>query len=131
MPPDSARPAGGGGPSGDADVADTTSIPPAAGESTVGVTLGAGVGDPQGRWHGLPVWTAVSLAEVIGRHKGHEAWFSLSRFAAGNVTIRKTGEVIAVGANYRNGDVFEYAVGVGADIDTPDHEPLSMAARSR
>jgi hypothetical protein len=128
MTSEATRPAEDGGPGGDA-VPSNHSIQTPATRRSFGVTLGAGNNQPQGRWHELPEWSASSLAKVLDSHTGHEAWFCLSRFRAGTVTKAKTGETIDVPDNYRNGGVFEYAVGLGVDIDTEGHRDLTPEER--
>ena len=97
--------------------------------ASFGVTLGAGNAFPQGRWHELPGDPIVSFAETLRNHVGTEAWFCLSRFKAGEVTNRKTGEITRVPDHYRHGDVFDYAVGAGVDVDTDGHRDLTPDER--
>jgi hypothetical protein len=122
MPTQTPADAGAGGIAGELE---TPSIHRPAVQSKFGVTLGRGKHVPQGFWHALPVWSPVSLAEILGRHQGKEAWFSLSRFDAG-----KTRQGKAVLDNYRNGGTFSYAIGCGADVDTEEHRDLTDTERT-
>lgn len=125
MTPPNANSAVTGGVGGDAVDFDNHSISPSTTDpSSFGVTLGRGKNRPQGCWRELTVWSPVALSEVIKRHTGFEAWFCLSRFAAGTTKRKRT-----VSADYRDGGTFLYAVGCGADIDTEGHRDLLPAER--
>ncbi len=93
-----------------------------------GITVGAGLNRPQGRFVDIRLWSPSALARAIESKVGPEAWWSPHLFTSGltpaTESERKRGspEMVQRPDNYRHESLWVAAIALSSDLDWHDCE---------